>query len=192
MPQAGHVRHERHLAHMTVAEIERADIAEIVQPARSLLIDARLEARVGIRDEIVRVGGDEEHIDAKRPHERHIRERLLQRAHFLVGETAAGHIDAAHARQRGERFGDLRAGVLDLYVAQIDLLVVPADADAVKLCRRGGRGRARRRRGRRRGGRRLIYYDGGGGRFVHAARAKNTKRGGGKKQYKASFHSLTR
>ena len=176
MPQAGHVRHERHLAHMTVAEIERADIAEIVQPARPLLIDARLEARVGIRNEIVRVGGDEKHIDAKRPHERYIRERLLQCAHFFVGETAAGHIDAAHARQRGERFGDLRAGVIDPDVAQIDLLVVPADADAVKLRRRGGRGRARRRRG----GRRLIYYDGGGGRFVRAARAKNTKRGRGK------------
>ena len=91
-----------------------------------------------------------------------------------------GHIDTANARQSGERFGYLRAGVLDLYAAQVDLLIVPADGDAVKLDRRGRRGRARRRRRRRCGRRRLIYYDGGGGRFVRAARAKNTKRGCGK------------
>ena len=180
MAQVRHVRHERHRAQMAVAKIERADIAEIVQPARPLLMDVHLEARVGIRDEIVRVGRDEEHIDAERPHERYIRKRLLQRAHLLIGETAVGHIDTANARQSGERFGYLRAGVLDLYAAQVDLLIVPADGDAVKLDRRGRRGRARRRRRRRCGRRRLIYYDGGGGRFVRAARAKNTKRGCGK------------
>ena len=67
-------------------------------------------------------------------------------------------------------------GLHRVHAAQVDLLIVPADGDAVKLDRRGRRGRARRRCGRSR----LIYYDGGGGRFVRAARAKNTKRGCGK------------
>ena len=59
-------------------------------------------------------GQDEEHIDAGDPHRHHIRKRLLQRAHLLIGETAVGHIDTANARQSGERFGYLRAGVLDM------------------------------------------------------------------------------